>query len=213
MGNTPNPYGKPVYSDGADHVADLQAAADFADVFANIRVGDAADRAALVSGELRAGMLFSETDTGLVWEYDGTDWDVLTNLSASYTSTASQSIATGGSNKDITFTGATPDVGSGMSATGGVITVGVAGRYLIYGQCTWSANATGSRFLLLSAGSSGQRSILPGNAVPVSNVIAMQVVLAASDTVKLQAFQNSGAGVNIGAESGAPTHLSVARIR
>ena len=65
MGYTLDAYGKPVFSKTPTQtVVDLQAAADFAGEFANVRVGIASDRGALTPGEIRPGMLFSETDTG-----------------------------------------------------------------------------------------------------------------------------------------------------
>lgn len=73
MGNTPNTYGKPVFAQTPTQtVADLQAAADFADTFANVRVGTSAARSALTAGQLRDGLLFTESDTGLVYVYDST---------------------------------------------------------------------------------------------------------------------------------------------
>lgn len=85
MGHSANTYGKPVYTDAADFVADFQAVADFADTFANVRVGTEAERNDLMPGQLRNGLLFVETDTGKLWTYLGgwveavhdTDWQVL----------------------------------------------------------------------------------------------------------------------------------------
>jgi hypothetical protein len=85
MGFTNDAYGKPAFSDGFNLPGDLQAAANFADTFANLRRGTAADRAALVAGQLRDGMLFLENDTGDLYSYttvDGWSWMGGTTASA-----------------------------------------------------------------------------------------------------------------------------------
>jgi hypothetical protein len=67
MGNTLGTDDRPVYDDTGDHVNDLQAAADYTKKHGFVRSGTAADRAGLVSAQMPNGMLFTETDTGLVW--------------------------------------------------------------------------------------------------------------------------------------------------
>lgn len=74
MGFTLNAFGKPEYNQTPQTVLDLQAAADFAFDFANVRVGTLDQRNALVPAKLKAGMLFIETDTGDTYEYTGSGW-------------------------------------------------------------------------------------------------------------------------------------------
>lgn len=71
MGNAKNAFGKPVFDDVYTFPQDSQAAVDFADEFANVRVGTSAERQALPVGKQRPGMLFSEGGTGLVYRTDG----------------------------------------------------------------------------------------------------------------------------------------------
>lgn len=62
MGNTKNAYGKPVYDDVYSEPQDSQDGVDFANEFANVRVGSSSDRQSLAVGKQRAGMLWVETD-------------------------------------------------------------------------------------------------------------------------------------------------------
>lgn len=84
MGNTLNTYGKPVISPTPTQtVVDMQAIADFADTFANVRRGTAAQRGALTAGQIRDGMIFLETDTGRGYQRRGGAWAlVMGSLSA-----------------------------------------------------------------------------------------------------------------------------------
>lgn len=79
MGYTTDSFGKPVFSKSPTQtVVDLQAAADFAGEFANVRVGTASERGALTPGEIRPGMLFSESDTGkILVALSGGGWRVV----------------------------------------------------------------------------------------------------------------------------------------
>lgn len=78
MANTKDGYGKPTFDDSVDMPQDLQAAVDYADTFAYVRPGTSAERQALPAGKQRAGMLWSESDTGLVYRTDGAgNWNVL----------------------------------------------------------------------------------------------------------------------------------------
>ena len=66
MGNTVNPAGKRVFDDVYTFPQDSQDLADDIHLFANTRSGTSADRAALLPGLIRPGMLFSESDTGKI---------------------------------------------------------------------------------------------------------------------------------------------------
>ena len=79
MGYTLDAYGKPVFSKSPTQtVVDMQVIADFADEFANVRADTSAERDDLLPAQLRPGMLFSETDTGLLLRWDtATGWTVL----------------------------------------------------------------------------------------------------------------------------------------
>jgi len=99
MGYTTDSFGKPVFSKSPTQtVVDLQAAADFAGEFANVRVGTASERGALTPGEIHPGMLFSESDTGKIlvalsgggWrvvDTPDTGWFSLGPLNSGWTST------------------------------------------------------------------------------------------------------------------------------
>lgn len=72
MGFELDAYGKPVYNQAPQTVLDLQAAADFANTFANVRAGTA--RADLTPGQLRDGLLYVETNNGDVYMRRAGGW-------------------------------------------------------------------------------------------------------------------------------------------
>lgn len=75
MGNTLDTYGKPVISaTPTQTVVDMQAIANFADSFANVRRGLASERTGLVAGKIREGMLFLESDTGRGYQRRSGTW-------------------------------------------------------------------------------------------------------------------------------------------
>lgn len=98
MGYTLNAYGKPVFDDVYSFPGDSQANADFAHAFAWTRGGTASDRGALLPGQIRPGMLFTESDTGKIlvalsgggWrvvDTPDTGWFSLGPLNSGWTST------------------------------------------------------------------------------------------------------------------------------
>ena len=75
MGYTLDAYGKPVFSKSPTQtVVDMQASADFAEVFAWTRGGTATERGLLTPGQIRDGMTFVETDTGEVFDRTLGSW-------------------------------------------------------------------------------------------------------------------------------------------
>lgn len=78
MGYTNNTAGKPVYNDTFNLPNDLSAAVDYAEKYAWTRAGTSAQRGAVPVGELRAGLTWRETDTGLVYWHDGSGWKLAT---------------------------------------------------------------------------------------------------------------------------------------
>lgn len=74
MGNSKNSAGKRIFSDPYALPADLQALGDdLWDAYVT-RVGTAAARGVIPPGELRDGIVFRETDTGLIWLRSGGAW-------------------------------------------------------------------------------------------------------------------------------------------
>lgn len=71
MGNALDGYGKPVFDDTFNLPGDLTAAVEYADEFANVRVGTSAERQSLPAGKQRFGMLWVETDTSVVYVTNG----------------------------------------------------------------------------------------------------------------------------------------------
>lgn len=73
MGNTANAYGELTFDDVYSFPGDMNDLAAFANRFAHVRRGAAADRAALLPGQIRDGMLFLETE-GDVYLRRGGSW-------------------------------------------------------------------------------------------------------------------------------------------
>ena len=105
MGNTVNPAGKRVFDDVYTFPQDSQDLADDIHLFANTRSGTSADRAALLPGLIRPGMLFSESDTGKIlvalagggWRLvDQDSGDVVLSLTSGWSTTASTHRVRGG---------------------------------------------------------------------------------------------------------------------
>lgn len=71
MGNTVQPNGRRVFNDAISHPQDSQDLADDIYELGNARVGTSAERQAFPSGQTKNGMLWSESDTGLVYRTDG----------------------------------------------------------------------------------------------------------------------------------------------
>lgn len=78
MGNSPDAFGKPLYSDGFNLPGDIAAAVEFADEFANVRRGTNTERQSAPPTKLRDGMLWVETDTGAIYEWrTATGWRIV----------------------------------------------------------------------------------------------------------------------------------------
>jgi len=71
MGNTIQPDGKRVFDDVYSLPQDMQDLADDAHEAHNLRVGTSAERQAFPAAKQRAGMLWSESDTGRIYRTDG----------------------------------------------------------------------------------------------------------------------------------------------
>lgn len=87
MGYTDDSAGKPVYAaTPTQTVVDLQAAVDYAEIFAHFRVGTNSDRTGLAPGELHDGLHFYETDTDSLYRYNS-GWRRIRKGKATYTPT------------------------------------------------------------------------------------------------------------------------------
>lgn len=78
MGFNTDTRGKPEFTDTpAQTVADLQAAADFADKVGGLLKGTSTERDLLSAGEVATGWLFSETDTGYLYRRVTAGWELV----------------------------------------------------------------------------------------------------------------------------------------
>jgi hypothetical protein len=169
---------------------------------------------AVTGADLFQGLTVYESSTDQFWTYNGTAW-YLQPLGSTFPrfegtlSTGTVSIPNaaytnlGSSTASTAFTTSTTRGGMTYASTTGIVTVPYAGRYNIWAFSSWTANATGFRALQLLIGGTA----LYGNAITsVSSTIQTQnslniqgITLTASQTLQLQAYQNSTAALTISA--------------
>lgn len=78
MGHTLDTRGKPLFADTPTQtITDMQAAADFAEKIGGLLKGTSADRESLTAGQLTTGWLFSETDTGAIYQWATSGWSMV----------------------------------------------------------------------------------------------------------------------------------------
>lgn len=74
MGNTVQPNGRRVFNDAITHPQDSQDLADDIYEIGNVRVGSSAERQSFPTAQTKPGMMWSETDTGDVYQYLAGAW-------------------------------------------------------------------------------------------------------------------------------------------
>lgn len=169
MSNEKDTTGKRIFNDVYSFPQDSQDLANDIYDFANARVGTSAQRQALPVAQRKAGMLWSETDTGSIFRVDNTaqkNWVLVIEPEL----------------RPTTVNGGTVDTYGGIVPQGGATTVRVNGvfspRFRIYRVQFWLALSTssGGIGLHLTAGGiphtaanyAGQRLVSSGNATTSS---------------------------------------------
>lgn len=97
---------------------------------------------------------------------------------------------------------------------GGVITVGLAGLYVIEAAISWFFNATGDRGVrILHNGNAEATGLTQANTSVTTQVRVQRVIfLNVNDTVAIQGFQGSGANLNTYVSADARTTWSMGRV-
>ena len=88
------------------------------------------------------------------------------------------------------------------------LTATTAGKYLVYGNVRFAANATntrGVRFLSSTLGGGVAEVRVQASSSIVVLIISTVIDMAAADYIELQAYQNSGGALNSEASGGAPS--------
>lgn len=210
--------GKPVLA-GTDSFAPythINNAVDWAETFANVRsIADSTAMNALSgTANVWVGLVVYHTSG----TYAGTYW-VCTAVSGSpqtgtwkmmgiantprteLTKTSSQTL-TSGTATTITSWTVVENRGMTANASTGSITIPVTGRYNVYAQLVYTANATGSRWCtVLRNGSPAYRNAI---SVPASSsssqfmsCTAVGITLTAGDVMTVQGLQQSGANLDV----------------
>lgn len=198
MGNTKNTYGKPVFDDVYSFPQDTQDAVDFADEFANVRVGTSAERQSLPSGKQRPGMLWSETDTGMVYRSDGAGAWTIPGLRAVFSAASNTSVPNSTPTViDLDDPGNLP-AGITWNESAKEITFGRPGRYRLWAAGRWQTNGTGYRVLQLQHNGNPLtgRSSIPA----ISGIEMMQnafgvITASAGDKVNLVGIHTVGVAI------------------
>lgn len=89
------------------------------------------------------------------------------------------------------------------------ITVGETGLYMLTASGVWSAFATGDREILVLVNGTGVRVVahLAGASYDTQQSLSTVYPLSATDTVTMQAVQNSGGALNLKAGSSMAVHM------
>lgn len=130
-------------------------------------------------------------------------------------STSTQSIATA---TDTIVNGAwgTPSINQGFTSfSAGVLTIATSGVYILSAQLNFANNTTGERGLHVSLNATDRLGynystavITGGNHLNISWTCSLEV----SDTLSLNAYQNSGGNLNIGGTGASTSRFSVVRL-
>lgn len=115
------------------------------------------------------------------------------------TRNTTQSIASGGAGTALSWITETEDGDGMITVTSDTFTVVTPGLYLVNAEATWAANATGSRVLQILVNGTRDREVrqAAGAAVLITQAVSAVVRCAASDTIKINLFQDSGANLNM----------------
>ena len=153
MANTQDATGKRTFDDVYTFPSDSQDLADDIDLFANVRRGTAAERAALAPGLARNGLLFVETDTGRGWARIAGAWVPFLGVQPEIAMVPGTTIVTTGSAFNVNMW-STPGTGQSVSrpnsewfsynSSAGDVTCLKAGRYQILVRAAVQAASGGS---------------------------------------------------------------------
>jgi len=205
MSNTKNSYGKPVFGDGFSLPGDLQDLADFTDLFAWLRGGTSTDRTNLVAGQIRAGMLFTESNTGYVYWYPagGGAPQVIAGPTPYVVarSTTQQSLAN--STWATLTTWATPTTQREITfdVTTGLATIIRSGVYELDGYVSINAGGSvGDRVSRFTRNGTADANTVVYNITSTNGNVTLPVrrtiSLLAGDVIRFQALQASGGALN-----------------
>jgi hypothetical protein len=167
------------------------------------RFATTAARDTALLGVMEEGMLAVTRDTNTLWfREDGDWWPLAGNDVANafqYAHVGTNSPLTSSASAWTTITAWTGDLQAGLAYSAGTWTIQSEGRYLISATILFATNATGVRGVRpVISGVAGQNIFVPTN--PTFQACAdlnIERYLIQGDTVRLEAFQNSGATINV----------------
>lgn len=195
MGNTIQPDGKRIFDDIYTFPQDSQDLADDIHEAYNLRVGTSLERQALPPAKQRPGMLWSETDTGLIYRTNGSGAWSLPGARGMLNGVTPTTVNSGVFTPiDLDDPGDLP-VGMTWVEASKQLVVARAGRYRVMGAGRWQTNGTGYRVLQIQQNGNPLtgRSSVPA----ISGVEMMQnawgiATCAAGDTIALAGQQTVG---------------------
>jgi hypothetical protein len=182
------------------------------------RWADATERTSQTG--MQAGDVGYQEDTGVQYQYSGSAWVALPGgATAQLVKNSTTWSFPNSALTQLISTYFDTDVSENVTVTTGSdtrLTIVRPGRYRVYGQVTFSNNATGARLLLINKNSTtattntlAQGSI-GGFAAASSTVAASRIVsLATGDVIRFFGFQNSGGSLNLTAGIDASSHFGI----
>lgn len=193
-----------VTTDTFNPVTDINNGVNWSATFANVRnVASATARNALSGADLWQGLSVYQVDTGEFYTYNGTAWQLGGGLGVAprieLTRTATQTSTTATATTQTGWTQTA--IRGGFTEASGVVTIPRTGKYNIFLQVNWAANATGHRALSIVSGGSP---ILRASGMTVTTsstetnlqVTGLSIPLASGATLTPQALQTSGGALN-----------------
>jgi len=158
-----------------------------------------------------------------------TSWSSLPGITFNFgarieliSTTSAQTIATGGTTGDAVGTAANPWTGTSTNTSiitltsNNVVTCKIAGRYSVSGSIVWTTNSTGNRGIWIEKVSGANTTYIYSQltGAVASNTTRQSIAipsinLSANDTLRLMAWQTSGAGLNLNPSSTVPNNFIV----
>ena len=191
----------PVLADAADITAVGTTMADRIEKYVVMRFATIAARdAAITSPE--EGMVAVITNDDRYWIYSGAAWVFMGYYAAAGRTgailTDTGRTITTATLTDIVWTAETQDVdGWGNGVANITVPTGWGGRALVSHHALWSSSSLGTTPAIAAFVNGGQIEAADGLAPQGIHTLAFTRLFAAADTIKFQAFQNSGGSVTV----------------
>lgn len=148
---------------------------------------------------MRAGDSGCQVDTGVKYRYSGSAWQPL-NPYVSFRKATAQSL-TSGTEATLTLDSSPTDILGTWTMSSGVITMPLAGSVIVTSQALFEAGGSPTLYQLRVTKNGATNAVLTSSKGPTEGryCLASGILrVAAGDTLRVTAFQNSGANRTVG---------------